>query len=245
MKIQKMFSNRSLPRGLVVALLGVAFLGSCVTTEEAPVFYVTGSAAVTQQEQCVARPNPRSTRSRGLMDAYLTNRYYMFPLIQNYLEPTIDNDLYGEIHNIQLLGASLTYDYPENLDGATKSILGAEYFEIMGGSVLAGDPGVSGVNIVPPEVGNSLRNEPFTTTGGYEIVANVTVEGRLSDGTIVHSNTFYYPIAVCSGCLVMNLVADPTDLSSAQDMRAPCIIGQDDGVDARLLTAMGIPQPPP
>jgi hypothetical protein len=230
------------PHRLVITLLGFMVFGGCVATEDAPSFFLKGNAAVTQQEQCVARDNPRLYRPGGVMDTWITNRYKMFPIMENYLEPTKGNDefgpLYAEVHNIQLLGVSVTYEYPTNLSQATKDVLGEEHFHAMGGFVLAGDPGVSIVDILQPEVGEVLREE-LHRFGGFEIVANVEIEGRLSDGTILHTNTMYYPIKVCYQCLVMDIVSDPTDLGDAQDMRPPCVIGQDDGIDSRVLFALG------
>ena len=227
---------------LIITLLPLMVLVGCVTTEDAPSFFLKGNAAVTQQEQCIAQEDPRLFRPGGVLDTWITNRYKMFPIMENYLEPTKGNDdfgpLYGEVHNIQLLGVSVTYEYPTNLASTTKDILSKEHFHAMGGFVLAGDPGVAIVDILQPEVGNVLRNDPNAKMG-FEIIANIEIEGRLSDGSIVHSNTIYYPIKICWGCLVMDIVSDPTDLGDAQDMTLPCVIGQDDGIDSRVLTVLG------
>jgi hypothetical protein len=226
------------PHRLAITLLGLMVFGGCVSTEDATSFFLKGNAAVTQQEQCVARDNPRLYRSSGVMDTWITNRYKLFPIMENYFDPTDGTELYTEINNIQILGVSVTYDYPENLTRETKTALDEERFYVTSGFVLAGDPGVTIVDILQPEVGNVLRDEPHAELG-FEIIANVEMEGRLSDGSIVHTNTMYYPIKVCYQCLVMNIVSEPTDLGDAQDMRPPCVIGQDDGIDSRLLFALG------
>jgi hypothetical protein len=233
-------SSMSRVRLFVVGALGLMAFAACVATEDAPAFFLKGNAAVTQQEQCVARPNPRTLRSYGTLDAWMRNRYKMFPIVQSYLTPTAESDLYGEVNNVQFIGVTVTYDFPSNLDAATEAVLDKEYFHVMAGSVLAGEPGVAIVDVIQPEVGNALANESFVDPG-FEIVVNITAEGRLSDGTIVHSNTMYYPINVCWKCLYMEVTDDCTDLSDSQDMRPPCLLGQDDGVDCRLFETLGMP----
>ncbi len=227
-----------LKKTILLGMLGILTFAACVETEDAAVFFFKGNAAITQQEQCVARPNPRTYRASGIVDLWMRNRYKLFPVVESYLAPTEGTDLYGEIHNIQFIGATVTYDYPGNLDTATENALGKEYFYTMAGYLMPGDPGISMVDVIQPEVGNALRDEPFVTQG-FEIVANVTIEGRDSAGTIYRSNTLHYPIMVCWQCLYMVVTSDCDDLSNAQDMRPPCLIGQDDGVDCRVFGALG------
>ncbi len=89
-------THASRARTLFVALLGLVTLVTCVQTEDATAFFLKGNAAVTAQEQCVARPNPRSMRSYGTMDTWMRNRYKLFPITQNYMATTAGNSLYGE-----------------------------------------------------------------------------------------------------------------------------------------------------
>jgi hypothetical protein len=71
------------------------------------------------------------------------------------------------------------------------------------------------------------------------VVAHVRMHGVLGDGTQIDSNVFDYPITICWGCLYRVSTFDCQDLTTSSDMRAPCYIGQDDGVDCRFAAIFG------
>lgn len=230
--------------GLLIGmtLLSTTTLGvvSCTDMEDAASFVVTGVLAVTQQEQCMARADARRMRFRGILDTWMRNRYYLYPVLQSYLISTTDfGPLYGENYTIQVLGAHITFSYPANLDAATKALLSESYFTTGTGMVKPTSTGIAEVMIIPPEVGNALAAEPFTRATGFEIVAHVRIEGQLMDGTIVQTNEYQFPIDICWGCLYQVVTDDCSAFREAQDMKPPCRIGQDEGVDCRLFSMWG------
>lgn len=231
-----------LPAVLVACSLLAAML-SCTPMEEAASLWIHNNIKVTQQEQCVARSDARVMRSRGILDTWVRNNYFMFPKLENYLLSTraAFGELYGENHNVQIMGAHVSYEYPSGLAAATVTALSGSRFIAAAGSVQPTELGVTTFPAIPTEVGNVLAVEPAVRGGdGIPLLVKVRIEGRLADGTIVKSNEFQYPVDICFGCLYMVVSDDCTNLSDAQDMRPPCIIGQDDGVDCRLFTLWGV-----
>jgi|GEM_PF-3488973 len=216
-------------------------LPACTPMEETASFYTHGVIAVTQQEQCVARADARVMRLRGVMDTWMRNRFFLFMKLENYLLSTRSEfgELWGENHNIQVLGAHVSYEYPSGLDGATETALSDTYYTAATGDVAPESIGVASIQAIPVEVGNALAADSIARTTGFPLLANVRLEGRLSDGTIVKSNVYSYPIDICFGCLYMVVTDDCTNLADAQDMRPPCLVGQDEGVDCRLFTLWG------
>lgn len=228
-------------RGALLAGAALAGLLSCSPLEEASSVWVHGVIAVTQQELCVARADARTMRLRGTMDTWMRNRFHMFLKIENYLRSTRSafGELYGENHNVQVLGAHVTYEYPSGLGSDTEKVLSESYYTPSVGFAEPESMGVASVNAIPVDVGNALAAEPIARSTGFPLLVKVRLESRLGDGAIVLSNEYKYPVDICFGCLYMIITDDCSDLGDAGDMRPPCLIGQDEGVDCRLFTLWG------
>ncbi len=228
-------------RSALLAGAALAGLLSCSPMEEGGSVWVHGVIAVTQQDQCVARADARTMRLKGVMDTWMRNRFHMFLKIENYLLSTraAFGELYGENHNVQVLGAHVSYEYPSGLDAATETVLSESYYTPSVGFAEPEGMGVASVNAIPVDVGNALAVDTTARSTGFPLLVKVRLESRLGDGTIVLSNEYYYPVDICFGCLYMIVTDDCSDLGDAGDMRPPCLIGQDEGVDCRLFTLWG------
>ena len=233
-------------RWVLGALLATALassLAACSPMEEAASFWVHGVIAVSQTDQCVARADARIFRAYGIMDAWMTNRYDMSMQFENFLLSTRAKfgELYGENHIIQIMGAHVAFDYPDGLDKFTADALSTSRF-VPGAGEAEPDQGlgVASIQAIQVDLGNALATDSKVRTGGVSLRMKVRLEGRLGDGTIVQSNEYQYPFNVCFGCLYMVTVSDCTDFSDANDMRTPCQIGQDEGLDCRLATLLGL-----
>jgi hypothetical protein len=225
-------------RGIVaIALLMGIGIVACVDTEEAPAFYIVRTLALTPQEQCIVNPESKIHLNSGVMDVMFTNRYFLYPAVQNFLGATSSAE-YGEVNNIQITSAEISYEFPPNLAPATKAVLDETYHTFLGTSVPP--DGVVGAEIlaIPPQVGNALRADDFSKDG-YGLVVFARLEGRMADGTVIHSNEFSFPIDVCFGCLYMVMSNNCCDTEQAQSVKWPCRLGQDGGVDCRIPSMMG------
>jgi hypothetical protein len=230
-------STRWTQGALLAATLALGAV-ACTPMEGAASLWVHGVIAITQQEQCVARADARNMRMKGTLDTWMTNQYVIYLQVENYLLSTRNSfgELYGENHNIQMLGAHLSYQYPDGLDPATVTALSGSHFVPATGDAVPENKGIAFFNGVIPEVGNALAADSKIRKAGVGIVLHARIEGRLGDGTVVRSNEYAFPIDICFGCLYQRVAIDCTDLSDSNDMRPPCIPGQDEGVDCRLAT---------
>jgi len=210
--------------------------------EEASSFWVHGVIAVTQLEQCVARADARVMLASGIMDVWMTNRYHMNMKIENFLLSTRAKfgTLWGENNIVQVTGAHVSFDVPDGLDPATVTALTDSHFLAGVGEAEPEGLGLASFSAIEPDVGNALATDSRVLANGAEVLLKVRLEGRLGDGTIVQSNEYYFPLHICYGCLYMRVVQDCTDLSDANDMRPPCRIGENEGVDCRFFTVAGI-----
>ena len=230
-------------RGIVaIALLMGIGMSACTEVEEAPMFYIVRSLALTPQEQCIVNPESKIHLNSGTMDVMFTNRYFLYPAVQNYMSPAVDA-IYGETNNIQILSAEIHYDYPPNLAPATKALLQETYITYLGTSVSPDEIVGAEILLITPEVGNALNAEPFAGTG-FGIVAHVRLEGRMSDGAVIQSNEFSFPLDICFGCLYMVMSNNCCDTEQAQSVKWPCRLGQDGGVDCRIPSMIGMPCDP-
>lgn len=232
--------------GSLLAVMTATSVPACSPMEEAASFWVHGVIAVTPREQCVASADARIFRPYGTMDIWMTNRYRAAFKVENYLVSTRAKFgvLYGENDNIQIMGAHVSFEYPDGLDQDTIDALSQSRFVPATGVALPEKVGAATAIAIQPDLGNVLAADTkirgsALDYGGVILNMKVRLEGRLGDGTIVKSNEYEYPLQICYGCLYQIVTADCNDLSDANDMAVPCFIGQDDGVDCRLFTLWG------
>lgn len=139
---------------------------------------------------------------------------------------------------IAMTGATIEYEYGGSAE------LPSGFFQYSAYVVFPQEAAYSFINIVPPQVVQALRKDPWLTgskpitdpllsscwknkfesepvwqevpIGGHEVelLVRITMEGRLLGGTEVISNTLVFPIRVCNGCLAQ-VIGDSCFLDEA------------------------------
>lgn len=235
-----------------VAALAVALVGVAGCTDRSPqALFVQFNQAVDRASSCVARAGGQITRPIGWMDIGITNRYLLFPSVENGMPTSAEISGQGpstlrlENNTVQITGATVYYDIPEDIQADLAENQGVEVpqgqFVFTSGSIEPGSTTVAVLEVVPPRVGETLRlskilSERYATT---QILVRVTVEAVMKDGDTVNSNEFVYPLNVCNGCLVFFPVLDCT-LPPTEEVTLPCFPGQDEGVDCRACYQLAV-----
>lgn len=186
-------------------------------------------------------------RSTGTLDIGVSNRYRLYPRVFNGMgtsEETTQNsvkELMLENNFIQIVGATIDYDMA-NVDLGVPLPQGQFVFSATG---VESDGGTAlmELEIIPPLVGEVLRTakkleKPYSSA---QLIAYVTLEGKLQDGTTVHSNEFVYPITVCKCCLLFPALDDCMFSGDENEkIPLPCNPGQDVSLDCRAIWALDL-----
>lgn len=228
---------------LAVGAVALALLAGACTDRSPQVLFIQANQAVDRASSCLARAGGGVTRPIGWMDIGVTNRYILFPNVENSLPEivnvtqTSESELRLENNTLQITGATIYYDLPADLeqDLANEGVAVPQgQFVFTSGSLKPGEVGAMIIEAVPPLVGEVFRRstilaERYATT---QILVRVTVEGVMLDGDTINSNEFVYPLNICNGCLVFFPVPDCTVLPE-EEIELPCFPGQDEGLDCR------------
>lgn len=237
---------------LLLAATAIALVsyGSSDGCDNPQALYIEANTYVSTQTQCQVRAGATQFRPLGTLDIAVANEYIFFPQISNTLPESEEvtglegSDLRLNNNTVTFLGVEVEYDF--DVTAPEFSFIEnyqASFFHASG----TAEPGATQPTIVPIigyELGNALRDAPFMHDAlgnpTINIVARVVVVGALADHRVVRSGEFWFPITVCSGCLVYYPPdVDPT--SATGDITASCYPGQDDGVDARLCYDFAAP----
>ncbi len=226
----------------LIGLTVIAGLSACAPDGDLESVMVFANVAVSKKSQCIAPTSSGATtetRGIGTMDLLVANHYWVFPMLYNGLtttEGTVGKsaqEMSLNAHMISVRGAWITYDIA-GLQGHWET--GAEtelpkQWVPTSGSVLPLTFGTIKLEAVPPPIARALDNDKaFDTLGsaGY-LTVGITIEASLGDGSVIHTEPFYYPITVCRGCLVSYDVRpdECCDFLDAADF-FPCFPGQDE-----------------
>lgn len=226
----------------LIGLIVIAGLSACAPDGDLESIMVFSNIAVSKKTQCIAETGGGATsepRPIGTMDLLVANHYWLFPMVYNGLAPTqttvelSPTEMSLDAHVVTIRGAWVTY-HIEGLQGnwetGEDTVLPKQWVPTSG-SVLPLGFGTMVIEAVPPPIARALDNDTaFDATGsaGYLIVG-VTLEGSLGDGSVVHTEPFYFPITVCRGCLVSYGVRpdECCDFLATPEF-FPCFPGQDE-----------------
>lgn len=243
--------HRRAVRGAFAGAAVAALLSVTGCTDRSPqALFVQFNQAVDRASSCIARAGTDIARPIGWMDIGVTNRYLLFPSVENGMPPSASitgsgpSDLHLENNTVQVTGATIYYDLPADIvaDLAEEGVeVPQGQFVFTSGSIEPNSVGVAILEVIPPLVGEVLRrskilSERYATT---QILVRVTVEAVLKDGDTVNSNEFVYPLNVCNGCLVYFSVPDCTALPT-EEITLPCFPGQDEGLDCRACYQLAV-----
>ncbi len=163
--------------------------------------------------------------AKGVIDLASTSGYILTPLIQNLGSSPAVNDDNTRIAFIE--------GYDVDLKSADGSLIAnGSFSSLAAAAVFPGSSVAMTIEVLP--------NELLSSQVGNTIVAEVTMFGKI-DGGDVESNTFAYPIEVCSGCLQVD-VGSCVDLATGfsprtggecnpyQDVATDCCTGSDNSL---------------
>ena len=193
---------------------------------------------------CTIPVSPTVYQGQGTLDASivrdgLQTAYFVFPLIENNLPGSTGGI---DPNQIQLSGFTVDIGTIGNVPGAIDSELSTlkgssllHYQIPWSGGISSGGGQLSAiVSAFPVELALDLLQ-----TGGLtrepSLTVNLTIQalGTTNSGTAMKSDPFNYPVSVCDGCLVENLMVCPYSTTPANPGN-PCNPAQDDPIDCCL-----------
>ncbi len=187
--------------------------------------------------------------SRGTMDVMLSNRYVMFPVLLNTLEPSREvrlgtntagggdvSDVLTEANIVSLSGATVSFVAP-----ALSFPLPQEVFIPTSGAVFPGGVSATALEIISPNLGNIMRTgatefldeNGFRRGGTVTVLVSIRFKGTTNTGVEVESNSFDFPLDICAGCLLYyapGTIFDNDNGGLTCDQRFdPDFLGENDG----------------
>lgn len=232
----------------LIGLLVTAWLNACAPDGDLESIMVFSNVAVSKKTQCIAETGggaSSETRPIGVLDLMASNHYWMFPMMYNGLTTTQNTveltpaEISLDSHTIAVRGAWVTYQIDGLLghwDGDTETVLEKQWVPTSG-SILPLAFMTFQIEAVPPPIALALDNDiAFDTLGSAgTLTLGVTIEGTLGDGTVVHTQPFYYPITVCRGCLTTYDVRPSLCCNKLIEPDFhPCFPGQDERYSCQI-----------
>lgn len=229
----------------LVPMLAVAMMGSACVEDIGSMLVVKNSVLGGACELNAELEG--NFRSRGTLDVMLTNRYFLFPTVQNQLRPSSDvkikaqaggvtgdfRDVLNEGNAITLEGATVSFTTPPNVSFA----LPQNVFIPTSGTVFPQGLTTTQLEVLSVDIGNIVRrapeffdaaNETFRKGAVVTVLVTIKFQGRTTSGTEIESNEFTYPMDLCAGCL---LVYSPGTLFIDDDNSLTCDTSKATGDD--------------
>jgi len=217
-------------------------------------FYIVQNQAPQQGQQCVIPSDPSAEyRGEGILDVALVDgalgAYFAFPLLKNDLaKSTGDIQLYrirmsGFDIDVQAHGALPASVAKLFADPASQPLL--HHREPWSGTVNPGGGVVAATtDAISGELAQQIRAaNDWKSTPYLELDAQIRARGDNEALGSVESDAFLYPIKLCSGCLVADLVACPYPTAPLHPGN-PCNPAQDDPVDCCSIPGGSLVCPP-
>lgn len=220
-------TRAAIASGLALALF--AGTSGCDLETNAPAIIMTG--VLVPEDDCTVRAtggSQQQTVPRGILDLSVTTSYYAFISVNNNFQPS-DAIAEFEVTDGRLDGSTVTFTQAELTFRINTQALTEAYGELgadglaglglsalatqtgtspVGGAVEPGTGGAVGVQLIPDNIGQLLRNVPALGEGAkLQVVVEVTLVGRRADGDTVKSGVFEFPIDVCNNCLVIHALS--------------------------------------
>lgn len=185
--------------------LSMAALGSGCTDAGEPIFILQNQVP---DEGCVISTNQnQSFLPRGIIDTQSGGGYLFNPLTQNNAVNLDSNDgarianIFGA--DVQLVVQSGVYT---DLETQANDESGLTRFSKRFSGTILPDGGLASFSftIIDPAMLASLGAKLGSPDQRIEVVAEVQLFGEMAGGTI-KSNTFFFPIDVCNGCMKVSV----------------------------------------
>jgi len=231
----------------------------------ASVFIRQMQAPIAAGPVCTFPLDPNAQRvAEGIMDLGVRDDYLANPLLQSSLVST-SNPNFGRVDTAGTIMEGFVVELHEGSpDGPLVEVPFSVYQSSFVPSSIGGAPSfaVTNVQVIPPGIGQRLRNEvcvidrqgvttdcpvPRIRSRVKRIIARMTAFGRTQGNISVETPTFDFPVNVCCGCTVQfppdsnfaDAVYPGPDCNSGIALIGPgtCVPGQDFLLDCRLCAS--------
>jgi hypothetical protein len=204
-------------------------------------FYIVQNQAPQQGQGCVI-PSDQSAeyRGEGILDVSLVDgalgAYFVFPLLKNDLTKS-SGDI--QLYRIRMSGFDIAVQAHDALPAAVAKLFAdpasqplLHHREPWSGTVNPGGGVVAATtDAISGDLARKIRDaNDWKTTPYLELDAQISARGDNEALGSVESDAFLYPIKVCSGCLVADVIACPYAMAPMHPGNA-CNPAQDDPVD--------------
>ena len=221
------YRSRALCTGAAAIALVAIALSGCVDERA---FYIQQNQV--PQAGCQLTTDEVKFNSRGLLDVSVGVGYTLFPLVKLEALSSKATDQEPERNALDMRKFIVSLDM-EGVPGSYP--LEQTSFEVLSsGGIVPGGAQVTEVKIVPDALAQALQGVVAPGTA-YTLVAAVTAVGvRRGTGSEIESTEFFYPVELCSGCLVAPVTACPADTTGLPTNE--CGLPQDDPVTCCTLS---------
>jgi hypothetical protein len=242
---------RSFNRVLLALAAGGMLSTGCVD-EETSLTITRAIPLTTVTGGCGFTPTTQLAVGNGSLDIAMADNYVLGLVIRNNMPDSLTvfglgpEDARIDAQSVLLDGATISYSVNDQLSVNFPDSVTVPFTSFV-------EPNESesavGIQIFTTSLIEELRNSPeflsVSQTGQVRptrsevtIIANVTISGKMLDGTAVESNTFGFPIRVCQGCLVFypEAAGDRCEIVPTEALEVDeCLLpGQDGTIDCRL-----------
>jgi len=217
-------------------------------------FYIVQNQAPQQGQGCLI-PSDQSAeyRGEGILDVSLVDgalgAYFVFPLLKNDLTKS-SGDI--QLYRIRMSGFDIDVQAHDVLpagvaklfaDPASQALL--HHREPWSGTVNPGGGVVAATtDAISGDLARKIRDaNDWKSTPYLELDAQIRARGDNEALGSVESDAFLYPIKVCSGCLVAEVIACPYTMPPMYPGNA-CNPAQDDPVDCCSIAGGSLVCPP-
>jgi hypothetical protein len=140
----------------------------------------------------------------GLIDTASTQGYVFTPIAENFATASADDD---HRHIAFVTGADVDISFADDTLTSKYAKDGVTRFEVpYAAMIAAGGTASMAFEIVPHSLINQLAAELSSPTDRVLLLVDVQLVGTLNNGDF-NSQTFRFPVEVCSGCLAASVGA--------------------------------------
>lgn len=239
---------------------GAAFLGACALTGltagcDNPETSLTIVQIQPLGSNCTVSTSESEFMTRGIVDVAIARRYTLYPLVSNNMIDLTNAKGYSDGDGRQDTHAVRLKEVSYSIKGEIEGLDTTSFTQKISGTIPVQSQSVVGFNILSSELIKQIREANFqtilgssfsATTGSADVTISFSIKGETLDGNEVETETYSFPLEICSGCLI-NYPADAIDLSaqkqpnclapsdSVEEPNCPMQVGTDNQIlDCRL-----------
>lgn len=211
----------------IIVALAVLTVASC---DRFPDNGVQIGGMLPLEADCTVNPSTELRRSRGLWDIALNSEYTVNPLLQGlYISRALD--IQAETNNFQVTNLEIVLQTPDNVDLVLPSPLINPYSVTASAVLPATEDGEAALATTSSTgIPASYRDAVSQGTAAFgEVLIAMEAVGSTVGGFTNVSDTFFFPVRICNGCLNICPEGRTTPLTDEEraELAASCRPGQD------------------